>query len=175
MKKVFVVTLVLGLFAGYAQALDKIEASALSTIESFAVYADKGQFSALENVFAEKVALDYTSAFGGEPSIVESRKLMIQWASLLPGFDVTRHDLSDIQVEVNGDNAKGHAKVSASHWIGEEFWSISGTYDFELVRKGFDWQITSLKLNAAEEKGTRDVLVEATKSSSQSPHPYLSN
>ena len=53
MKKVFVVTLVLGLFAGYAQALDKIEASALSTIESFAVYADKGQFSALENVFAE--------------------------------------------------------------------------------------------------------------------------
>lgn len=173
MTKVKVLTMALGLFAVGAHALDKMEASALSTIEAFAVYADKRQFTSLEKVFADKVVVDYTSAFGGEPASVESGMLMTQWASLLPGFDVTRHDLSDIQVSIDGDKALGSALVTASHWIDDGFWSISGMYNFELVRSGFEWQITKLTLKATEEKGAREVLGQATTAASSNPHSYL--
>jgi hypothetical protein len=38
--------------------------------------------------------VDYTSLFGGTAAPIGVNKLMNQWASFLPRFEVTRHNLS---------------------------------------------------------------------------------
>jgi hypothetical protein len=69
-----------------------------TTLEAMAVLADQNRFTALEEVFADQVTVDYTSLFGGDASPIGVKKLMAQWASFLPGFEVTRHNLSNIEV-----------------------------------------------------------------------------
>lgn len=93
---------------------------------------------------------------------------MQQWVGFLPGFDATFHDLSNLNVSINGDKASATVDFIASHWIGEEgFWAVSGEYEFGLQRAGDNWQITSVKLNRKAEQGSRDVLAETPKHAAQ--------
>ena len=53
---------------------------------------------------------------------------MAEWASVLPGFDQTRHAISNIRVKLFGISATATANVVAFHWMGEETWQVSGIY-----------------------------------------------
>lgn len=130
--------------------------------------ADQGAYEYLGRLLAPKLVVDYTSLFGGEPSTVSNADLMKQWAGFLPGFDTTYHELSDLEVKVDGDSATATVDFTASHWLGkEEFWSVSGEYTFNLIRSADNWVITSIKVDAKVEEGRRDVLAIAPKYSEQ--------
>ena len=58
-----------------------------TVVESVANLADRGNFESLQQLYAEEVEVDYTSAFGGEVQLKSLQGLMNQWASTLPGFD----------------------------------------------------------------------------------------
>ncbi|PSW16262.1 nuclear transport factor 2 family protein [Photobacterium rosenbergii] len=147
-----------------AAQLIKDEAQIRSNINSFSALTDQGAFEYLGRLFAPQLTVDYTSLFGGEPQSVSRQELMAQWAAFLPGFDVTFHDLQNMKVAVNQEEAKATVDFTASHWLGKEgFWAISGEYEFSLTKAGSNWQITSVKLNAKGEEGSRDVLEEAPK------------
>lgn len=146
-----------------ADSAQKEETAVLSTIERFAALADSGAFGYLAQIFTKKVIVDYTSAFGGEPAETTNTALMQQWRGLLPGFDFTRHALSNIEVDIDGDTAKASANITASHYLGTDgFWQISGRYKFQLNKAGHHWKINKLTLLAESEKGSRGVLVKAS-------------
>ncbi len=46
---------------------------------------------------------------------------MTQWASSLPGFDRTRHEISNIETVVKGNEATATADVTANHYLNEMF------------------------------------------------------
>ncbi|AIS57755.1 nuclear transport factor 2 family protein [Vibrio coralliilyticus] len=151
-----------------AQTMTLDEAKIRSNINSFSALADQGAFEYLGRLFAPELTVDYTTLFGGEAQQVKHQDLMQQWAGFLPGFDATFHDLSNLNVFINGDKANATVDFTASHWSGEEgFWSVSGEYEFGLQRAGDNWQITSVKLNRKAEQGSRDVLAEAPKHAAQ--------
>lgn len=147
-----------------AQTMSLDEAKIRSNINSFSALADQGAFEYLGRLFAPELTVDYTTLFGGEAQQVKRQKLMQQWAGFLPGFDATFHDLSNLSVSINGNQAHATVDFTASHWLGEEgFWAVSGEYEFGLQRSGNNWQITSVKLHRKAEQGDRDVLAKAPK------------
>ncbi|MBM7074323.1 nuclear transport factor 2 family protein [Shewanella sp. 202IG2-18] len=168
MKLKFLLAFFIGVLSmsALANQESKDEHQITSTIESFSALADQNAFEYLGRLFAPKVTVDYTSLFGGEASSVDRKTLMQQWAALLPGFDVTHHSISHVKVHIAGDKAMATADITASHFLGDKgFWQISSSYDFHLIRHDNYWQINFLKINAGQEKGSRDVLQEAGKHS----------
>ncbi|MCG8614630.1 MAG: alpha/beta fold hydrolase [Desulfobacterales bacterium] len=129
-----------------------------TTLEAMAVLADQNRFEALEDIFADQVTVDYTSLFGGNVERVAVKDLMKRWASFLPGFEVTRHNLTNIDVRVKETTAEASADIRAEHYLDGLFWEVSGTYTYRLTRDKGLWKIAGLTLNFASERGTRDVL-----------------
>lgn len=155
------------MMSAFASANESDKAQIESVIESFSAFADRGAFDYLGRLMTDEVTVDYTSLFGGEPATVSNVELMRQWAGLLPGFDVTRHDLSNIRVNIKGDKATATSDITASHYLGKDglgkdgFWRITGDYLFHLEKSAVGWQIRSVKLNFKEEKGDRSLLEKA--------------
>lgn len=176
MRTILVGAVIMTLFmANIASAAgDSADKSAIKTVmESMATMADRNEYAALENIFADEVEVDYTSLGGGEVEVKSNKALMAAWAGLLPGFDRTRHTLSNLQVNVTGNGATAFCDVTADHWINDLFWSVSGTYDFAFLKEGKQWRITKLKLNFASETGTRDVFGLAIKIATANPDSYV--
>ncbi len=144
-----------------------------TTLEAMAVLADQNRYVALEEVFTDKVTVDYTSLFGGTVAPIAVKELMTQWASFLPGFEVTRHNLSNIMVTAGETSAIASADIRAEHYVEGLFWEITGTYDYKLIKDNGTWKIAGLTLNFKKETGTRDVLALAGKRASQHPNPYI--
>ncbi|MEM8652474.1 MAG: nuclear transport factor 2 family protein [Pseudomonadota bacterium] len=147
--------------------LSSDEAAIASIVESVAVFADRAEFDALSRLYADEFTLDYSSLNGQDPTTKKPLQLMQEWAAVLPGFDRTRHAISDVEVDVSGKTATARANVTASHWIADLFWQVEGQYAYNFIEADDQWKITSMTFNLENETGTRDVFapaIEAAKS-----------
>ena len=156
-----------------ATAATPDEAAIKTVVESVAVLADSGNFEALERLYADEIQVDYTSLAGGEAELRSPQALMNEWAAVLPGFDRTRHAISNIEVGVDGRTATATADVVADHYIGERFWQVSGNYRYRFVRDDDRWRITAMTFNLDGESGTRDVFGPATERAANDPPSYV--
>jgi ketosteroid isomerase-like protein len=98
---------------------------------------------------------------------------MTEWASVLPGFDRTRHAISNIQVHVNDDSANATADVVADHYLGNHYWQVKGDYSYTLKKEGADWKITMHRFNLRGETGSRDILKMALEAAAVHPVSYI--
>ncbi len=149
------------------------EAAIQTIVESVANLADKSNFESLEKLYAEEVEVDYTSAFGGEAELKSPQGLMTQWASSLPGFDRTRHEISNIETEVKGNQATATADVTANHYLNDMFWQISGSYEYGLVKEDGQWAIEKMTFIAESEQGDRDIINKAVEQATINPSAYI--
>ena len=137
------------------------EARVVGVISAVAIYADNRDFKPLERFFAPQTTIDYTSLWGGAPQNFAPEALMNIWGNLLPGFDATRHELSDIRVQTNTDTATATANVRATHWLGDRTWTVAGSYDYALIRSQTGWQVSRMVFRLTEETGNRSLVEEA--------------
>ncbi len=149
------------------------EAAIKTIVESVANLADRENFESLEQLYAQEIEVDYTSAFGGEVELKSPQGLMTQWASSLPGFDRTRHQISNIETEIKGNTATATADVTADHYLDEMFWQIRGSYEYGLVKEDGEWAIDKMTLIAETERGSRDIINKAVEQASIDPSPYI--
>ncbi|NER05983.1 MAG: hypothetical protein F6K17_27035, partial [Okeania sp. SIO3C4] len=149
------------------------EAAIKTIVESVATLADNRNFESLEKLYAEEVEVDYTSAFGGEVELKSPQALMTQWASSLPGFERTQHQISNIKTVVNGDRATATADVVANHYLDKMFWQITGSYKYNVVKEEGEWKISQMTFLAKSEKGDRQIINEAVEEASINPAPYI--
>lgn len=149
------------------------EAAIKTLVESVGTLADTGNFEALEVLYADEITLDYTSLTGGEVELKSPRSLMTQWASVLPGFDGTRHSLSNISVTVTENSAIATAEVVADHYVNELHWQVTGGYVYQLEKNSGRWKITSHTFNLKTETGTREVFGPASENAAASPVSYV--
>ena len=157
----------------HAFATPQDKAQIVTIVESVATLADRGEFSALEHLYDDEVTVDYTSLTGGEVELKSPQALMTQWASVLPGFDVTRHDISNVEVTVDGQKAVATADVIADHYMGDQHWQVQGDYRYGLQKEGDIWRITSHTFKLHQESGDRAVFGPASKRAVATPIPYL--
>ncbi|MEN3111958.1 nuclear transport factor 2 family protein [Uliginosibacterium paludis] len=142
------------------------EISLRKLVRDFGAFADNGLFDQLGTLFAPEVRLDYSAL--GAPAVQLSREALIgNWASLLPGFDLTLHDIDISDLTLTADTARCEAALQADHFVGAHYWQLTGRYSFELRRTSVRWniacwEITALTLSLDGELGSREVLAAAT-------------
>ena len=163
--------LIVNSVVAYAETPDV--AAIKTVVESVAVLADSGNFEALEKLYADEILVDYTSLSGGEPELKSPQALLTEWAGVLPGFERTRHYISNIKVSVTGPRAIATADVIADHYVAGLYWQVAGDYRYEFVDAGDRWRITAATFNLRSEKGTREVFGPATENAAANPSSYV--
>ena len=171
-KGLFIMTL-LSVSSAMADVGQPDVAAVKTVVESVAILADSGNFEALEKLYADEILVDYTSLAGGEPELKSPTTLMTEWAGVLPGFDRTRHEITNIDVTVTGRRAVATADVIADHYVADLHWQVTGEYRYDLVNSGEGWRIVSAAFNLQGEKGTRDVFGPATENAAANPPSYI--
>lgn len=114
---------------------------------------DERDWELVRSVMADNVLLDYQSMTGIEPGMQTPQQIIDAWAGFLPGFDTTHHQLSEFRVRLHGSEADVDYVGKADHFIGDEVWTISGTYQTKLEKQNGTWLITCLKLNYDKQSG----------------------
>jgi hypothetical protein len=134
----------------------------IETCTRMAWYADEREWDALREVFADEVRLDYTSLQGGEPATVPRDQLVESWAGLLGELQATQHLVTNHLVAVSGDTASCTAAFQATHLLpnphGDPFWTLGGSYRFELVRDGERWRISAVTMTATWATGNQQIM-----------------
>ncbi len=132
-------------------------------VSSIPLAVDRAAYDLAETAFAAEVVIDYTSLWGGEPATMTPAALIDAWRGIVPGFDVTWHELGDVTVEVHGSTATATAFVDGRHWIGEDLWRPVGYYHWDVALKGGEWRVTRMKFEMTDEIGDRALAEKAMK------------
>jgi len=141
---------------------DEIEAArARAAAVAMTALVDVHDWERVESFFAPEVTVDYSSLFPVEPETLRREELMARWRQLVPGFDATRHVLTDVEVEVEGDEASGTAEVVGTHYLDGDTWTPSGRYLYRLRKIGGDWKISALTYANEREHGDRGLVERA--------------
>lgn len=116
--------------------------------------ADERNWQKSASVMSNNVLLDYSSMTGNAATLLTPEEIMTAWASFLPGFDRTNHQLSDFTINTNGLTALAHYRGKADHFLNGEVWTVDGTYDTKLVcTNNNNWLIIEHKFNLEAQTG----------------------
>ncbi len=125
------------------------------------VYTDQHEWEKLENTFAEKVLLDYSSFTGAAAVELTAAQIVQAWRAFLPGFQATHHQIGNYLVENDGNTAKVFCYGTATHYLpnesGKDVWVVVGSYDFELVKTESGWRVAAMKFNFKYQDGNTEL------------------
>lgn len=136
-------------------------ARVVTTVSSITLAADLLDFELARRALDATVRVDYSSLWGGEAVDLTPDALLTGWRGLLPGFDATRHRLSDVTAVVDGETATATAGVDATHWLDGATWRVIGTYAWALVKRDGRWLVTAMTLVLTGEEGDRGLVARA--------------
>lgn len=154
-----------GLSAGGASAQDLMlrdQAAITQAITAIAAGADRHDWPRVRAALSDTVTLDYTSLWGGEPTTQEADAVVAEWAGFLPGFDVTQHLVTNHTVALVSETAAtAQADFQATHRTGDDLWVLGGRYDYDLLKTGDRWTVSSISMTALWETGDRGLVAVA--------------
>ena len=121
------------------------------------ISGDERRWDEMLDYFAPKVLLDMSSVSGVKPSRTSPKKIAELWESGVKGLAVAHHQLGNMLVNVEGDEASVFCYATATHYFpnatGGNVHSFVGTYDFHLTRTGAVWLIDAFRFNLKFEEG----------------------
>ena len=127
------------------------------TVSALFVATDERDWPTVDQLFADKVLLDYSSMSGNPATTLSPEQIIAAWKSILPGFESTHHQVGNLLAMVDRDRAEVFCYGTASHYLsdaGGNVWTVVGTYDFELTANQVkDWEITAMKFNFKYQDG----------------------
>lgn len=120
------------------------------------LFADLRDWSRVGALLADEVTSDYVSVFGGAPATTSRELLVDQWRATFTGFEVTKHQITNVVVTPNPDGtATALSHVRASHWVDGRSWVLGGVYTHHLARGADGWQVTYMRIDRLYEEGAR--------------------
>jgi SnoaL-like domain len=91
---------------------------------------DRLDWTVVRESFADVVATDYTSLWGGEPAEVPAEQLLSQWQEFTATLAATHHQTGPIVVS----DGRAETHVTAVHWLPNgDAWTVYGHYVAQLV------------------------------------------
>jgi hypothetical protein len=136
-------------------------AKVISVVSSIPLAVDLANYALAESAFAPRIVIDYTSLWGGTPNTMAPAELMAAWRGIVPGFDATWHELSDVRARVSGNRATATAAVDGRHWLGNALWRPIGTYEWDLEKHNGQWKVTRMVFKMTREVGDRGLAAQA--------------
>lgn len=117
------------------------------------IYTDEKQWQQLiDEVFAEDVLFDMSSAGGGPLKTITAKEICDTWREGLKDLDAVHHQAGHYLIKINDDNSAVvfayaiaiHYKRSATKGNTRAF---IGSYDLNAVYTNNGWRLTSFKYN----------------------------
>jgi ketosteroid isomerase-like protein len=143
-----------------AALADRLDILELTT--RLGLLVDAREWDALARLFADPVAVDYTSLDGGDPQTLRPAELIDGWRSVLEHLDRTQHLIAGQVIALDGDRATCAASVQATHVLatdtGGSAWVVGGRYDLGLTRTSEGWRIAALTLTVQWATGNRHLM-----------------
>jgi hypothetical protein len=141
---------------------DPQTARVIQLVSSIPLAVDLANYDLAQAAFAPSIVIDYTSLWGGAPQTMTPAELMAGWRGIVPGFDATFHELSDVRATITGTRATATAHVDGRHWIGTQLWRPIGTYHWDLEQSADGrWQVTRMVFTMTREIGDRALATQA--------------
>jgi 3-phenylpropionate/cinnamic acid dioxygenase small subunit len=140
------------------------ELAVMRTVADLGLLVDARDWDGLLALFADDVAVDYTSLNGGEPATMPAADLIGGWRKQLEPLAATQHLMGNLSVTVQHDSATCAANVTATHVrtnsSGGPHWTVGGRYDLELSRSpgSEDWRIAALTLTVRWASGNQAIM-----------------
>ena len=123
---------------------------------------DDRDWEGLAGLFAERVDLDFTSLWSGQPETLSGAELTARWMRMGEALNATQHLVAGILPTIDGDAATVASNLVAVHRRagapGGSLWTVGGTYEFRLARDGGRWAIHRLTLRVAWVEGNQAVV-----------------
>ncbi len=142
---------------------DKI--SVAETVYRYAYGIDTRDFALYRTIFADEVAIDFSSYNGQHPSSMSADVWVARVQPLFCGLDATQHTMSNPLVDVNNDHARCRMYMQAIHILDSAdpmaWFTIGGYYDDTLVRSGMGWLITGVTLTVLWRQGDPEIMKRA--------------
>lgn len=136
-------------------------------VNRFARLVDDRAWDGLGALVTERVELDYTALFGGEPREVPATAVGGIWAARLGGFDRTQHLVANVVADIDGDTAQVVANVVAVHVLedlgADGMLTGGGTYRMRLARVDGRWLIAAIKTEVSWLQGNEKLFAEAAR------------
>jgi hypothetical protein len=172
MKFLAITVAIGGLLAGSAAHAETISlddrAAIIDTITDIAAGADRQQWDRVRGAFANSVTLDYTSLWGGEPTVRRAEEIVAQWSGFLPGFDETLHLVTNHAiVGSTGSTAIAEADFQAIHRIDRDMWVLMGHYRYDLAKVEGIWKVSRMVMTYTHETGDRSLVEKAAARAAQ--------
>ncbi len=119
-------------------------------VEKVGQLRDYRQWDKLADCFVEKPMVDTQSLSGEPPEQVTKTNLITSWRRELSSYYyATKRLIKRMAVSVRGKQATATSAIEDAHFIidrGDRYvWTVSGTNEYELVKSGGVWKISSLK------------------------------
>jgi SnoaL-like domain len=138
------------------------------TIYKYAYGIDTKDFALYRSIFADDVAIDFTSYRPGRPAATVPAD---EWVSsvipLFTGLAASQHSMSNPLVEVTGDRAVCRMYVRAAHALehgNDDAWfTLGGYYRDTLVRTLDGWRIDGVTLTVLWRRGDASIMAEAAR------------
>jgi hypothetical protein len=140
------------------------------TVVRMGWFLDRRDWDGLRDLFTERVYTDYTALWGGEPQEAGVDQLLStaaqgSWRRTMDGLEATQHLITNVLVDLAGDEARARANVLAVHRLpnphGSPLWTVGGTYDFRLVRTAAGWRIRAITHDLTWVEGNQQILFRA--------------
>lgn len=129
----------------------------IGVIKSLFEGTDGREWQKVETCFAGNVLLDYTSMTGGVPATLSPQEITAAWKTILPGFDSTKHHITDFDVKQKGEEATVTNSGHAVHYMmvagKQESWIVDGQYAFQLKKINNEWKVSAMKFTKEDISG----------------------
>jgi hypothetical protein len=135
------------------------------TVYRYAYGVDTRDFVLYRSIFAERVAIDFTSFHGGEATVVDADQWVAGVRRLFTSLAATQHLMTNPVPSIDGDTATCRMYVQAHHVYDADdpasWYTIGGYYDDTLVRSAdgpAGWLLTGVTLTALWRRGDPSVM-----------------
>ena len=125
-----------------------------AAIHLFFRAVDTRDWDTVAATLADRVTLDYTSLFGGEPETLGREEIVARWRGLLPGFDATMHLLGPLVDD--GDTVR--CNLRAYHHIDARTWLVAAWYTLDVATTDAGVRIAGITIELSYEEGGRELV-----------------
>ena len=138
------------------------------TIYRYAVGIDTKDFALYRSIFADEVAIDFSSYNGGAASVMSGDRWVANVRPLFLGLAATQHSMTNPLPVIDGDTATCRMYIVAHHVHRPDdpasWFTIGGYYDDTLVRSAAGpagWLLTGVTLTETWRAGDPSIMAAA--------------
>lgn len=136
-----------------------------NAVSRFFAAVDRCDWKGVQALMTDPFHVDYASLTGEEPAYVSPPDLTGKWAQMMPFFDSVHHQIGNVIIEQEDDNARVQCHGTATHFIADhprgDLRFIVGTYDLALVHDAGNWKLNGMRFNFKYASGNEDLANEA--------------